>query len=221
MGNLRRLVAPRSYGTNVTYVYEYSRGLNGVDVPKDVIFTRIILVSILAVAFIVFCGRIAQISHSMLSHVTSLGSSKKQQTYWSVEESSLWTNVKKHVLYAPLGRKRHNREIQLSTAVNIGTLPSRFQTVLVILYIACQFAYCVLLDYKANVKEALIAELRGRSGTLAVLNMVPLFLFAGRNNPLIPLLRLSFDTYNLLHRWLGRLVVLESLVHTAACAVNA
>ncbi|EYE99075.1 ferric reductase family protein [Aspergillus ruber CBS 135680] len=221
MGNLRRLVAPRSYGSNATYVYEYSRGLNGVDVPKDVIFTRIIVVSILAVAFIVFCGRIAQISHSTLRHVTSLGSSRKQQTYWSVEESSLWTNIKKHVLYAPLGRKRHNREIQLSSAVNIGTLPSRFQMIMIILYIACQFAYCLLLDYKANVKEALVAELRGRSGTLAVLNMVPLFLLAGRNNPLIPLLRLSFDTYNLLHRWLGRLVVLESLVHVAAWAVNA
>lgn len=221
MDNPQHHVVPRSYGSNTTYVYEYSRGLDGVDVPRDVIITRIIYVSIISIAFIVFCGRIAQISHSSLRHIISLGANRRQQKYWSIEVSSLWANLKKHLLYAPLGRKRHNREIQLSSAINIGTLPSRFQTILIILYVASQFVYCVFLDYNANVKAALVAELRGRSGTLAVLNMVLLFLLAGRNNPLIPILRLSFDTYNLLHRWLGRLVVLESVVHTTAWAVNA
>lgn len=67
----------------------------------------------------------------------------------------------------------------------------------------------------------LVAELRGRSGTLVILNMVLLFLPAARNNPLIWILYISFDTYNLLHRWLGRIIVLESVVHTAAWAVNA
>lgn len=168
MDHLRGQVAPRSYGFNSTYVYEYSRGLNGVDVPKDVIITRIIYVSIVSVVFVVFCGRVAQISHSYLRHITSLGASGRQQRYFSFEESSTWANVKKHILYAPLGTKRHNREIQLSSVVNIGTLPSRFQTILIILYVASQIVYCTFLDYNANVKEALIAELRGRSGTLAV-----------------------------------------------------
>lgn len=221
MADLTQQVAPRSYGSNATYVYEYSRGLDGVDVPRDVIITRIIYVSIIAGAFVVFCGRVAQISHSYLRLLTSLGASRRQQEYFSIEGSSVWTNVKKHILYAPLGRKRHNREIQLSTAVSVGTLPSRFQTILIILYVTSQVVYCLFLDYKTNVKEALVAELRGRSGTLAVLNMVPLFVLAGRNNPLIPLLRLSFDTYNILHRWLGRLIVLESVVHTLAWASNA
>ena len=45
---------------------------------------------------------------------------------------------------------------------------------------------------------------------------VPLFLLAGRNNPLIPLLNISFDTYNLIHRWFGRIVILEALAHTLA-----
>jgi NAD(P)H-flavin reductase len=129
--------------------------------------------------------------------------------------------MKKHFLYAPLGKKRHNRELQRSSVINVGTLPSRLQSILVFLYFSSQVAYCVFLDYKVNHKEALVAELRGRSGTLAVLNMVPLFLLAGRNNPLITILHISFDTYNLLHRWLGRMVVLESVVHTAAWAVNA
>ncbi|PYH97941.1 hypothetical protein BO71DRAFT_96136 [Aspergillus ellipticus CBS 707.79] len=221
MDDVRQRITPRGYGINATYVYEYSRGLNGVDVPRDVLFSRLIFSSLIFVALVVFCGRIAQISHSYLRLITSLTASRRQQTFWSVELSSAWANIKKHLLYSPLGRKRHNREIQLSSALNVGTLPSRFQTVLIVLYFASQVAYCTILDYNANVKAALVAELRGRSGTLAVLNMVPLFLLAGRNNPLISLLHVSFDTYNLLHRWLGRMVVLESIVHTAAWAVNA
>jgi hypothetical protein len=39
---------------------------------------------------------------------------------------------------------------------------------------------------------------------------------AARNNPLINWLNLSFDTFNLLHRWFGRIVVLEILAHTSA-----
>jgi hypothetical protein len=38
-------IAARGYGSNATYIYEYSRGLGGVDVPRDVIFTQIIYTS--------------------------------------------------------------------------------------------------------------------------------------------------------------------------------
>ena len=47
-----------------------------------------------------------------------------------------------------------------------------------------------------------------------------LLVFAGRNNPLISLMRVPFDTFNLFHRWIGRLIVLETLAHVAAWAVN-
>lgn len=39
---------------------------------------------------------------------------------------------------------------------------------------------------------------------------------AGRNNILINWLNISFDTFNLLHRWFGRIVVLEAVAHTVA-----
>lgn len=214
-------LAPRSYGPNVTYIYEYSRGLDGVNIPLDVLFTRIIYSSVILLALSVFCGRIAQISHAYLRQVTSSAADRRQQTFWSQEQSTLWAKGKKHLLYAPLGKKRHNREIQFSSAISMGTLPSRFQAILVTFYLTSQLAYCFYLDYRVNVKAALLAELRGRAGTLAVLNMVPLFLLAGRNNPLISLLHISFDTYNLLHRWLGRIIVLEVVIHTTAWAINA
>jgi hypothetical protein len=43
---------------------------------------------------------------------------------------------------------------------------------------------------------------------------------AARNNPLISWLNLSFDTFNLLHRWFGRIVVLEAIAHTVAWGVS-
>ncbi|KAJ5126913.1 hypothetical protein N7448_007692 [Penicillium atrosanguineum] len=214
-------LAARSYGINATYIYEYSRGLGGVDVPRDVIITRIIYSSVIILAFVIFCSRIAQISYSHLRKTTALSASKREQTFWSQEQSSWWPFAKKQIIYAPLGKKRHNREVQLSSAIGMGTLPSRFQTILISFYLASQVIYCLYLDYGVNEKAALVAELRGRSGTLAVLNMVPLFLLAARNNPLISILHISFDTYNLIHRWLGRIVVLEAITHTAAWAVNA
>lgn len=214
-------LAARSHAPNVTYIYEYSRGLTGIDVPRDVLVTQLLYSSVVVLAFAVFCGRIAQISHAYLRQITAASANRREQTFWGQEQSGWWANTKKHLLYAPLGRKRHNREVQLSSAVGIGILPSRFQTILITLYLASQVVYCVYLDYGVNEKAALVAELRGRSGTLAVMNMVPLFLLAARNNPLISILHISFDTYNLLHRWLGRIVVLESITHTAAWAVNA
>jgi hypothetical protein len=48
------------------------------------------------------------------------------QSYFRLP-SEAFATFKKHVLYAPIFRKRHNREFQLSAAVNVGTLPTRLQ----------------------------------------------------------------------------------------------
>ena len=211
-------LANSTSGTNATYIYEYSRGLGGVDVPKDVLFTRIIYGSLVIAAFCIFCARIAQLAHAQLRLFTALGAGRREQNFWGIESYPLWARVKKHLLYAPIGRKRHNREIQLSTAVNVGTLPSRFQLILLLLYAASQVAFCIYLDYGVNGKAALLAELRGRSGTLALLNMVPLFVFSARNNPLIYLLGISFDTYNLLHRYGYQAATFSNSINDSLCA---
>ena len=55
---------------------------------------------------------------------------------------------------------------------------------------------------------------------MAVINMIPLFLLAGRNNPIIKLTGISFDTMNLIHRWFGRIVILEAIAHTVCWIAN-
>jgi hypothetical protein len=83
-------------------------------------------------------------------------------------------------------------------------------------YIGTNVAFCVVSIHWDQAFGTVASELRNRTGVLAVVNMVPLFVLAARNNPLIVALGISFDTFNLLHRWFGRIVVLESLVHTGA-----
>lgn len=142
-----------------------------------------------------------------------------KQSYWKWKQWSWMPGLKKHLIYAPLWNKRHTKELRLSNALNVGTLPSRFQSLILGILLASNIAYMFQLDWMSKNKYAFCAEVRGRSGTLALVNMVPLVICVLRNNPLIRLLKISFDTYNLLHRWIGRMVVIETVIHTVAWAV--
>ncbi|KAK2066563.1 hypothetical protein P8C59_000369 [Phyllachora maydis] len=123
---------------------------------------------------------------------------------------------KKNVLYAPVLSKRHNRELQLSKAINVGTLPTRMQLVFLIGYLATNIAFCVVaIDFSTKISVT-GKVLRNRTGVLSTVNMIPLVLMAGRNNPLIKMIGVSFDTFNLLHRWFGRIVMLEAVAHVLA-----
>ncbi|KAI9167318.1 hypothetical protein HJFPF1_03444 [Paramyrothecium foliicola] len=138
-----------------------------------------------------------------------------RQRYFTRESPNV-SAVKRHVLYAPVLSKRHNREIQLSSAINVGTLPTRFQLLFLMAYFATNVAFCVVDIRFSDSLEDVASLVRSRTGVLATINMIPLFILVGRNNPLIPLLGISFDTYNLIHRWFGRIVALEALAHTLA-----
>ena len=201
-------------------VLPYTQGLTGVDVGLDQYLLNWLWISIVVVALILLFSRLYQLFNSHLRHIYSMAADSQHQTYWSIDKSSLWPAFKKQFLYAPFWKKRHNREIRLSKAVNVGTLPSRFHTLILVLYVASNIAYCCILDYRNSNTAALIAEVRGRTGVLATANMVPLVLLASRNNPAIALLKVSFDTFNLLHRWMGRIVVAEALAHTIAWGAN-
>lgn len=128
----------------------------------------------------------------------------------------LYAWFKKNCLDAPLFKTRHHREFKLSTAINVGTLPSRLQTFLLLGYFGTNVGFCVWSINWSGDYYTIAGEFRNRTGVMAVINMIPLFLLAGRNNPFIKLTGISFDTMNLIHRWFGRIVVLEALCHTAA-----
>lgn len=195
-------------------ISQYSTQLNGVDQPSNYMFRDIHWTSLGVVAFLVLVVRLYSRFSAHLRHLSAMGLSGEQQRYWALNRGTWGWKLKKHLLYAPLKGKRHNREVQLSIAGNMGCIPSRFHTLVLFAYLVANLAYCAKLDYTEANHYAVVAQLRGRTGMMALVNMIALVIFAGRNNPLIGLLQISFDTYNLLHRWMGRMVVLESVVHS-------
>ncbi|KAK0272932.1 hypothetical protein LTR35_012603 [Friedmanniomyces endolithicus] len=155
----------------------------------------------------------------LLRHVRRLANlnhgptSDGRQKYFSIPNEN-YAKAKRHLISAPLFRKRHNREFHLSSAMNVGTLPGRLQTLFLVGYFVMNIAFCVITINWHDTNKTYYDDARNRTGVLAVLNMIPLFLLAGRNNPLIWMLDISFDTYNLIHRWIGRIVVIEAIAHT-------
>lgn len=96
----------------------------------------------------------------------------------------------------------------------IGNLPTRVQAIFLLGVVAMNVSYCVHGIPWHGQREELLGHLRNRTGVLAVVNMMPLVLMAGRNNPLIIALNLSFDTFNLVHRFFGRIVAIQAVVHS-------
>jgi hypothetical protein len=141
------------------------------------------------------------------------------QRYFAIP-SPHWAKVKSMILYAPLFRKRHNREFKLSSAVNMGTLPSRFQSLFIGAIVATNVFLCVYEIRWSTPRAQVLSVLRNRTGTISVANLIPMVLMAGRNNPLIPLLNVSFDSFNMMHRWLGRLAVLEAIAHSLCWMIS-
>jgi hypothetical protein len=135
-----------------------------------------------------------------------------QQRYFSLP-NKYYGIAQRYFIDAPLFRTRHHREFRLSRALNVGTLPSRAQMLFLIAYLAMNITIlCYNLPWSGP-RAATLAALTSRSGALILANMFPLFLLAARNNPLIPFTGITFDTYNLIHRWLGRIVALHIVVH--------
>ncbi|KAF1984024.1 putative FRE ferric reductase-like transmembrane component [Aulographum hederae CBS 113979] len=196
----------------------FAAGLDGVDQETNYLFVHIFVASLSILCVLTLFLRVARRVNAHMRHLATL-TSLEQQAFWANNKTRWWPWLKQHVLYAPLWKYRHNTEIQLSSAIAVGTLPSRFHTVLLLFYVASNLAYILVLPWSGDGAQ-IVAEVRGRSGTLAALNLLPTVLFALRNNPLISLLQVSYDTFNLLHRWAGRVMIAEALIHTFAWAAN-
>ena len=123
------------------------------------------------------------------------------------------SSIKEHLIYAPLFRRQHRQPVKVASA-NLGALPSRFQFVFLTAVIAMNIVFSVHGIEWDGPKMIKLHHLRQRTGTLALLNMLPLVIMAGRNNLLIRVLNISFDTFNLCHRWFGRIVVAEVMAHS-------
>ncbi|KAF2714937.1 hypothetical protein K504DRAFT_445861 [Pleomassaria siparia CBS 279.74] len=198
---------------------DFSHGLMGVDQHGNYLWTNILLYAFLGVAGTTLILHIINMWTRHMRHI-SVMANPQRQAYWAFNRTSWWPWLQRHLFAAPLIHKRHNRAFQLSSAIDNGTLPGRWHTVMLVVYCGLNIAWMLILPWDDPESKVVVASLRGRSGMLAALNLIPTILFALRNNPLIYLLQVSYDDFNLFHRWTARITILEALIHTAAWLSN-
>jgi predicted ferric reductase len=65
-----------------------------------------------------------------------------------------------------------------------------------------------------DVDAEVLGILRARTGTVAVTHLIPIMIMVSVRNPLIKVLNISYDSFNLMHRWFGRIAIIEASLHT-------
>ena len=138
------------------------------------------------------------------------------QSYFKVPEP-LYARLKQHLLYAPLFSHRHSEPVRL-WRFDADILPTRLQFLLFLGIIVMNITLATYgiewhKDGTPLHDMTLLLHFRNRLGTLALTNMLPLVIIAGRNNPLIGLTRITFDNFNLVHCWFGHIVIALAFAH--------
>ena len=197
--------------------FKFSHGLTGVNQPANYLFVNILIATVLAPVVVALAYRIMVYVRNDRRRVSVI-TSCRGENFWRRDRYSTMGKIKKNFLYAPLFGDRHSQELRLKLAIQTGAVPTRPQFTALMIYITSNIAYCLAIPKQIPAQH--FAELRGRCGALAALNIVFTTLFALRNNPFIWLLGVSYDTFNLFHRWTARLVIFESIIHVAAFMYN-
>lgn len=128
--------------------------------------------------------------------------------------------LRKHVsLPAAFGYK-HSQPFRVLQGIVSMCMPTRVQSVIVTVYVIFTFIACFpgYEIYDENtVFETRAYQLRkymaNRTGILAFAQLPLLFLFAGRNNIMMWVTGWSFDTFNVYHRWIARVMVALAIAH--------
>ena len=194
--------------------FKFSHGLAGVNQSANDMFVHILIATALIPTILSFCLRIIIAARNDRRRVSTIASCRGQE-FWARDRYAFWGALKQHFLYAPARLTKYRQPTGASTAgVTSVSLPTRAHVVVIALYILSNTAYCLVISVRP--RSEMIAEFRGRCGSLATFNLVFTILFALRNNPLINLLQVSYDSFNLFHRWMARLVVVEAIAHVSA-----
>ena len=173
---------------------------------------------ILLAAIVACLGIYRTVLHSV-RYIRALTCLNNDTQRYFMDPNELYANFKQHLLYAPLFRKRHGREMRVGP-MSFGILPTRFQSLSLAGIVTMNVVFCTYGIEWHGEQSAMLVHLRNRTGTLAMINMIPLVILAGRNNPLIWLLGIPFDVFNLVHRWFGRIVMVQAVLHSLAHMIN-
>lgn len=198
--------------------FKFSHGLSGVDQQTNYRLVHMVFAALLVLTITVAC----------IQRCTCTRDSRHRQSSVSLRRTfyerlraryAISGQIKKHILYAPLWEAVRGDGANVKSSLGDRALPTRSHTLLLCVYSLINAICCLAIRDQPRAQK--YAELRGRCGTFATFNLVFAVLFALRNNPLIWLLHISYDTFNLFHRWIARMVVLQSIAHVFAFGINA
>lgn len=156
--------------------------------------------------------------HAHVRHLASMNSEGALR-YFSRTSPSV-SLVKSNLLYAPILSYRRAREIKFSRRVTFGTVPSRFQALFILIIVVFNIFASTWNVPWSDPQLQVLPILRSRTGTLSVVNLIPITVMATIKNPLIRLLDISYDSFSLLHRWFGRLAILQAIAHTVCHVID-
>ena len=143
--------------------------------------------------FIILAGLIMgliiwRVTLESVKYVRTLACLNNDTQRYFTKPAQTWSTFKKSLLYAPIWGTRHNREFKLSAAVNVGTLPTRFQLLFLSAYLGTNVAFCVVSINWDEDYVSVCRAIRNRTGILSVVNMVstgaPFFIFSRVLTPL-------------------------------------
>ncbi|KAL2020514.1 hypothetical protein VTK56DRAFT_8314 [Thermocarpiscus australiensis] len=125
-----------------------------------------------------------------------------------------WTNV--HLVMAPTFSHHHHQPWGWLT------IPLRLQSIVLVLYATIHITLLAVnyhiydenYYYVNNTRRTQVLRYLGdRLGTLMSSTLPLLFLFGGRSNILVALTGWNYRTFNIFHRWIARILLLEAVVH--------
>lgn len=103
---------------------------------------------------------------------------------------------------------------------NIGYVPSRALTLLILCYIALNAVFCVIKSptltpdtWYVSTKKQHTSWVADRLGVLCFANIALTIMFSGRNTPLLWITGCSRTNIITFHRWVARVAAIEGVVH--------
>lgn len=136
-----------------------------------------------------------------------------------LNRSRTWQWISSMLVEPPAWGKSHREPVSPYTGG--GLMPTRGQALYILLISVLNTVFLVA-PYAAlfpqtsfpSVESMEISTIGNRAGVLAMGNMVALFVFSARNNVLLWLTDWPYDTFILLHRWLGYWTILLAVIHS-------
>jgi hypothetical protein len=184
---------------------------------RSIELANYLIITLAATVLLLFTYRVIFSTYRYIRTLTCLSNDKQR---FFLDSNSYFAMFKKYILYAPLFASRHMKEFRPIAWVNMGIVPNRIQTLFITAFVGMNVTLTVIDIPFSGPENPALSKLLSRSGTLAVVNLIPMVILAGKNNPLIWILDIPYDTFNMMHRWLGRVVALEATTHSVAWMVS-